>query len=355
MAYERAWQFAYNRSFTPTSTLQLSKWQLWTIKALLLGHVGGMSLGNWTLIGSSNGTTGALDAVDRWVGVGNQNTSFDATTEASIPRVSVSGLSSPCGWVVLRSPAMAGHGQQYYLCISFSTLSGTVQDYYCNFRWAKAPFTIAATATWPPVAPADAWGSTSNKDTPTQVNNGTFGTATHRMNAMLSPTGDFLIYSVRQNSFISEFCVMAMAPVAYRVSDQYAIYTASNYGSTLANGGAFQPSQTTGNLFAPGAHNYDASNSASSNFIVPFASVSGCGFPDAVDGTLMDFPAWVLGSNAIPRAWMRGRLPDTGIMPNFSAAVPVATGSAVRDGQNNLVYITLGSFIVPSTILPDMS
>jgi hypothetical protein len=314
-----------------------------------------MALGHWTLVGSSNGTTGALDGVDRWVGVGNQNTTFDATTEANIPRVGVSGLSSPCGWVVLRSPAMAGHGQQFYMCISFSTLTGTVQDYYCNFRWAKAPFTLAATPTWPPVSPADAWGCSSSINTVVQLNNASFGTATHRMNAMLSPTGDYLIYSVRQNSFMSEFCSIVMAPMAYRASDQYAVYTGCTFGSTLNNGGAFTPSQTTGNLFAPGAHNYDASNSASSNNIAPFVSISGANNTDAVDGTLMDFPAWIIGNNAVPRAWMRGRLPDTGIMPHSSAVVPVATGSAVRDGQNNLIYVTLGAFIFPSTILPDMS
>lgn len=72
----KSWQFAVNQSFTAGITLAICRTFVRAVKNQLIG-AGGLTwtdgtgttttpIGNWTVIGSSNGVASGLDAVDRW-------------------------------------------------------------------------------------------------------------------------------------------------------------------------------------------------------------------------------------------------------------------------------------------------
>jgi hypothetical protein len=95
-----------------TATL-IHQFVLWSIKAFLMdNHSAGTTSGTrnsnsvWTCLGSSDGTTGALDAVDRW------GTSFNAS------KIVLASSGTAHSWIVLRNAANG-----YDLCIDCNTTS----------------------------------------------------------------------------------------------------------------------------------------------------------------------------------------------------------------------------------------
>jgi hypothetical protein len=350
MAYERGiWQFDNNRSYTPSSTLDLTKYQIWYLKAFLTGQIGGATQGLWTVVGScgcTDGTvatlTGALDGVDRL------GATFDPLKQV---RGAVLGFSTPASWIVLRSPVMST-GLQFYLCISF-TSSGSTQDYMANFRWSKTPFTIAATSTWPPTSPATAWGAASGIATSTQLNNPSFTTSPNRVTALLSPSGDFMVYWVRNNAGSPEAVVATLAPSGFRAGDAYPLWTLGAYAAGSAN--------TGGPFYFPAAWvttygwAWDGSAATTNTASYVFGSTTGGGASDMIDGTIMDFPIWIIANNGT-RQWMRGRLADIGQIPWNSGGTPCSpVGSVIRDISNNVIYATLGGVIIPASAVPDLT
>ena len=97
-----------------TTTLLLSQFFIWSFKAALMdqlstGTTGGAARGVnsvWTCLGSSNGTTGALDGVDRWT---------STFTPANLVRA-LSG--SPHSWIVLRNSTLG-----YDICLDMNSAS----------------------------------------------------------------------------------------------------------------------------------------------------------------------------------------------------------------------------------------
>jgi hypothetical protein len=300
--------------------------------------------------GCTDGTVGTLaaglDGVDRW------GATYDPL---KLVAAAGNGSSSPCAWVVLRSPAMV-NGQQYYMCLSYSTLAGTVQAYQCNVRWAKNAFTIAATPTWPPVAPADAWNFDSAALTTVwRLNNGS--TVAHRVNAILSANGDFMMYWTRSTYGQSETVLAAMMPTARRASDQYPLFTCSAYSSSV-NVSVFNTYYSSAGVSftnSNGARMFDNSGVAN-NEIISFQA-QGDGQADYVDASILDFPAWIIGHYTTSRLWMRGRLSDFGVIMGGTSATSYSapSGSVIRDGGNNIVYATQGGILLPANAIPDMS
>lgn len=100
---------------TSTSTI-ISKWSQWALKAALMNQLGtGTTAGTrhansvWTCLGSSDGTTGALDGVDRW------GSTFD------ISKIVTAASGTAHSWIALRN---ATNGYDIVLDLN-STTTGT--------------------------------------------------------------------------------------------------------------------------------------------------------------------------------------------------------------------------------------
>jgi hypothetical protein len=102
--FELTWQESRNNAYVPSSSTDLGQYIAWFLSRALIAGTGitykdyanasiGSPAGGWTVQGSSDGTTGALDAVDRWT------TSY---TPAKIVYAAANG--SAHSWIVLKSP-----------------------------------------------------------------------------------------------------------------------------------------------------------------------------------------------------------------------------------------------------------
>lgn len=115
---------------------------LWTMVHQLLGLLGGLTSGIWTVEGSSDGSTGGMDTVNRWWNGGT----FLVT---KMPYQSSGG--QPLGWMVIKSPSALG---PIYLLFARGAgtalgFSGTV-DSRIVYVWAsRSAFTGGSATTRP--------------------------------------------------------------------------------------------------------------------------------------------------------------------------------------------------------------
>ena len=107
---------------------------LWTLVHQLLGNLGGLTSGIWSCEGSSDGSTGGMDAVNRWWNGGV----FDVT---KMPYNYGSGSAS--GWMVLKSPSALG--PLYILFVRGLTGHYNDNNWVVTFI-ARTPFTGSGTA-----------------------------------------------------------------------------------------------------------------------------------------------------------------------------------------------------------------
>ncbi len=68
--YERTWAFSIDNPYTPSTALDESRYGLWAVKAMLLGQMGGLVSGLWTIDSSCDSVTAGVagDGIDRWGG-----------------------------------------------------------------------------------------------------------------------------------------------------------------------------------------------------------------------------------------------------------------------------------------------
>lgn len=170
----RSWQFAVNQSFADGA---LANWRaiLRAIKNQLIG-AGGLTwtdgtgttitpAGNWTVIGSSDGTTAGLDAVDRWAADAN---------------LVFANAGSAHSWIVLQQTGISATFQMLI------ALDSNGIGYTCTINVSHVAFTGGSTTANPtsasstPVLASANWGA-ANGGTPTtrvHVMRTTDGTAT---------------------------------------------------------------------------------------------------------------------------------------------------------------------------------
>jgi hypothetical protein len=200
--YERTWQFDINRAPSDGSTnLLLSKSQLWYWKAFLVGDQGGAGIGLWTVLGSSDGATGALDATDRWGAV------FDGS---KIVRATAGVAHS---WITLKSTDALG---PYYLTIDWV---GTA-DNKTDLVFSK-------------VAPTG--GSVTNRPTATdewtyvdqQFNNGTSGSVF--LHGLMTVTGDVLLLHSLTGSSLFSFVLLFQRLSDTKSVDNYRAFSHVDY------------------------------------------------------------------------------------------------------------------------------
>ena len=161
---------------------------LWTMTHQLLGDLGGLTSGSWTVEGSSDGATGSLDAVNRWWNGGT----FLAT---KMPW-SASGA-NPMGWMVIKSPASLGPIYLLFargaasVWFTLNPLSG-VEYVHC---WAaRTPFT-GGTATTRPTSttelPLSARPNVNGNSVPWRVTATSSDHATRNCHLSLASDGAF--------------------------------------------------------------------------------------------------------------------------------------------------------------------
>jgi hypothetical protein len=329
MAYERTWNFApVLGPRIPAAASDDIGYKFWAIKSLLKGEWGGATQGLWTVVGSCDGSSGAMDGTDRW------GTTFNA---AKIPSGSTAATAT--GWMILRSPAQP-NGVYIDLLLASNQISQ-------GPTYAVVAVSISAFALNGLLVPTGGTlicGSLSsfvvvpNADTTTQ----------RRYYGALTSTGDF--WFVQTMAGKAETFLAVINPVGTKSQDQVPVYATRGYSSandatTGAAGGCalFTPSATK--MFN-GAAGY-----------VCLVQPPALSLLDACDTSLFDFPAWVIvGNNATltssTQIHARGRLPDIGLCAGVTAtaSAPVVTGNVIRDVSNNIKYVTCGQLILPYNI-----
>lgn len=331
MAYERNWAFFPSfDTYVAADVATQMKRRLWAIKAFLCGQIGTPTLGLWQVYGSSDGATAGLDGP----GNGGSTDRWGATFDAS--KIPAAAGGSPHGWCVLKSPLM--NGMTFYMLLAADTASAA--SGYATMNFAKAAYT-GGTASANPTS-TDSWGPMSN---------GAFiatGGLNQWLHGALSANGDFFIWSSRQGFADPEAFYAAIAPVGCAPGDAYPIWTA---GSCYAGGNA-----AVQTIINPGAGTgtRNGAGTASQSQLSVLSSASGAQYKDLLTGKVLDIPAWVTVIVNAVSIHARGRLPDIGTTP-FNGYVPCTpVGSAIRDGSNNVIYLTVGALILPFNSVPTL-
>jgi hypothetical protein len=340
VAYERTWQFISSaEDYVPANILDASRHRLWAMKSLLKGDIGGHTQGRWTVEGSSDGVTSGMDGTDRWT------TTYDGT---KIVRGNTAAARS---WIVLKSPGTI-NGYSWYILITYGD---STSDYQFGFHYSQTAYTGGSTTTNPTStydlnfkSPTTLASATDNAVYYTQT------TARRRMHAIVSTQGDFLIFGTYAGS--THGCEMAMGligPVGCNASDLWPMW-----------GAFFNPSGTYDALHSytlaatmgyGGTRYFD--RSVSSAYVQSLCFLPTWSGLDQVSGKLIDSPAWVMVKSSGTVGIARGRLPDIGCYGGGvqTSATGVPNGSTIRDGSNNITYITVGSIIIPFNSVPDFS
>jgi len=308
---EKAWHASLNVTRFPTSAIDLTRNQLWTIKAFLKGETGGATQGLWACLGSSDGVTAALDGTDRWGAAYNG---------AKILRAPAGTAHS---WLVLKSPLVAG--SYWYLIIDFASSS----DANARFIFSKAAPTGGTTLNRPTAT--DEFTNFKAVATGTPLN--ASSTLQHRYHMALSDEGDFWFASGQAGSGFCNFGLIGTWLADGPADEQYSLWMLASYYNAVP--GAFTSgslNQSLTGLSATGACNSmqlpdgtgvkaapilmpslnsgsDGANGGSYLFTTDARAYFGY---DAKHFTYLDLPAQVLSvdeSNLIAYGY-RGRLVD---------------------------------------------
>lgn len=329
MAYDKTWQFDINRvPGDQTTATRLSQWQLWYIKAFLLGQIGGAASGLWTTYYSCDGTTAgtANDGVDRW------GSSFDNTKIVQGSAISTGAKS----WFVLKSPSMGGTNVPYYCIISY---------YGASAQQASVIFSKAAptggTTTAAPTATDSFQASGTGNTLPYTFNSSGTLSLNHKFHGMLATDGSFNFLGSRDGSTFFEWLFGFHALVNYRSGDTIPVASLYSYLSTTpgvpaVNGQNFSLSVTNANTSWNTRTPDDTGQPSCVTAILQSPQgidmMTAANFPtaDSIDNTWFDMPIWIVstttGSSTVV-ASIRGRVADMafGNRTNVPGTVDSAT------------------------------
>jgi hypothetical protein len=286
--YEKVWQFDSNRQYTPPDAITLSKYQLWYMKAFLLGQIGNATQGLFTVVGSSDGVTAALDGVDRLGAV------FDPAKLVFAP------TSTAKSWILLLGPTE--NNKPLYIFMDLNSTSGTdrVTWVIANQAPTGGGTSAAAVPTWP----ANTYFAMAQP----ALNDGV--AAPRRMNAGLTTDGKqvyFLFAKEGTNCFQS--FIMFGCTADYRTTDTSPFYLYGAYGA-----GNIHP----GDVTATNANVANGGSPAHFNCAILYRTFRGVTNPfggntiaDAITGKYQDMGVeWMAYS---PIVAFKGRIPDFGI------------------------------------------
>ena len=321
--YEKSWRFDINRAVTATTVTDMAKYTLWYYKAFLTGQIGGATQGLWTLVGSSDSVTGAMDGVDRW------GPSFDPS------KIVLGGTNSAHSWVVLRSPPIKG--APIYVLIAW--------DSWTNYR-----LSVRETATLPTAGSnaqnptlTNAASSASTSDFCPSSNSGNF-----HMHGALATDGSFYMLQSRDNTgkFVSGFVGSWLGNA--KPNDSYPFWFSFNCDSGMSTGYGYTTAY--GLDYAPSSWMLSPDNSAQTTWnwagVIPNTANLPVG-SDRFDSSYLDFPVFIAVSST-NIASMRGRLQDISFFPG-------GAGSGTVDSTPGApTYMVVGNYWFPTNAAPQL-
>lgn len=298
---DKTWYAEPNLATTDASSVANAlRNALWLIKAILVGNVGAVTQGRWSVVGSSDGVTAGLDAVDRW------GAAFDVTKLVrAVGAVAHS-------WMVLKSPDALG---PYYLLIDYSGAA----DREAAFNFSSVAFT-GGTIT---VAPTSTRPQTMTLAFCDDV------AAIQKASRVADIDGNFWLFLGQQGTGKCQFLLGCQTLMDAHAADTHKV------------AGCFQFDETTGILMAayngtwagnaisttsPAFRMRSANGGVGLNEVGAVVPVVGAGAPsflfagtemvtvDAADGSYGFFPTYVYSMTLTYKS-LRGRLPDVGWAP----------------------------------------
>lgn len=321
MAYERTWASALDQTYIAVTALSYSQYQLWSLKAMLCGQLGGLTQGLWSVYSSCDSVTagnGDGPGTDRW------GSTFDASK--IVRGASGANVKS---WVVL-SRSIAGI--TWYFTILFEGPSDTI----ANFYLAKTAPTAGNTTTRPSSADEFLVGANSGS-----LNAG--GTQQLiRSNLILSSTGDFIFFTILAGAGFPHLGVAVINPVGCHASDVWPLWAFKNYGTVP---GPFIASSLNSTSAQP---NRTAAGVIGGNYLLTAAaSMGNVAVPDLLTNKHLTLPPYVLVSATAGGTWnARGRLPDIFVIPQGSTNIVMPY--VLRDVGGTITHYNIGYLFVPA-------
>lgn len=322
MANEKTWEFAVNEAATQTTAAILTKWELWWMVQVLLGRVGGVTTGAWTVVSSSDGSS--RSASDLW-GASFVDTKFVRAA---------SGVAH--SWFCLSRANFGGvSGRTVYLV--FDCINSSDNSLF-QMRWSQiAP--SAGTIQVAPVASdsvllacSDQWNTGSNA-------------VQHYMHAMVTTTGDFCFYetSIGTGHFYAMCGLLGLMDT--RDTDDYGVVglhwgsgtsrmtypgiAAQSWSSVNSANiySAMQKHDGSGQMRAAAMGMVMGANAGGSAVARPFSLEADI---DSVDELYADLPVYIFSTDNAGYNSIRGRLPDIRWAPESlpldSVTPPIAGG-----------------------------
>ncbi len=334
---DRIWRFSFDNEYRPTSNADQTKYQLWALKAMLLGQLGGLvAPGLWSVYGSSDSVAaGNGDLVDRW----------GATYDPS--KIVQAAAPNPHSWFALKSPSM--NGVTFYLLISAdsaTTANATIIMAKTAFAGGTNIANPTSADSWTMATAGSAW------------NGGNSISVLNRFNMILSTTGDFIFFPKMcgQGGALGaghpELVIAVLAPVGVDAGDTFPIFTYKFYQA--ASPGGLIPAQLYANNLSPVANRVAPAGGAGFCFVAGPAAAGSATVNSEMDilvGKFTALPAWLIANTAA--VWhARGRLPDIACLVHNSAAGWPQAGLTVRDASRNVKYINIGMLLIPANAVP---
>ncbi len=333
--YERAWHFSQDNANTPASALDESNYTAWAMLSMLVGGLGGLTLGLWTIYTTSDGTapgTGTTgDGVDHLHLLGSFTTGDWLHNTAG----------NAHSWAVIKSPTM--NGTNFYLTFSFDSATTSV----ATTKISKNAPTGGTNTANPVPSPDDSfnWGK-SSQDAWVGGN-----TNAHRYSISLSETGDFIFYWTRAGQGKHEGAFCGIAPMGCHADDLWPIWT---FRSWVAASFAFNGQNIVGSSGPMITKDFKNATSSTQTIAVCERSAQLLTSNDSITGRVQDQACWLIIHNT--GCWHhRGRLPDIVYCGLDNSLTTPAFGNTVKDGSAVIKAATVGSLVIPVAAAPNLT
>lgn len=343
--FENTWAYSSNVEYTPVSTVNHATRILWTLAATLTGNTGGLTLGLWTLVGSSDGVTAGHDSTDRW-----SLASYDATKF-----VYASGASAH-SWIVLQSPSI--NGNPWYVIFTCNT-TGTDFAYLIS-KTAPTGGTTTATPT-----STDTWCPGSNTPGSTSFTTGTYSTgATTKFRTTIGLTsgGEWYFLQATAGTRVVRLFLTFRALSNYDANDLAPVWAVYDNAVTGVLRGQMSGITVDGITFYNWSRKaVDLTNTGYRNFVgcLTVYNPSEADFQNPqsalqeYNGGYGEYPVLILhGLNVSSITDIRGRVSDFSVCPYARINLPEGSVSLTNDVIDS---VKVGSLWLPMNTYLDLT